>query len=184
MRYPIPQERLYLGNPEIVENREKAVAICAKSSARYQWLNVETCVRREGAAGRKFPAIRGPADVPKVLLDLYPDLAGAQELFVLLLVDSANQPIGAVDIAKGSLSATTVGPADIFRPVLMVPARAFFIAHNHPSGKTDPSPDDFDLTRTISQGAKLLGVRLLDHFVVTHDPKTWVSILTLRPDLF
>lgn len=44
---------------------------------------------------------------------------------------------------------------------------AYRLAHNHPSGEANPSPEDIETTRRLAQAGRILGVPLLDHVIVT-----------------
>lgn len=95
-----------------------------------------------------------------------PEMQGAAESFLVLLLDAKNRPLGWHLVARGSVSGCVVTIADVFRPVIAGGAAGFMVAHNHPSGDPTPSPDDTALTEVIARGAKLLGLRMLDHVIV------------------
>ena len=90
------------------------------------------------------------------------------ESFVALMVDSKNRPIAERVIALGGLSHCPVDPSQVFRAVLQESASGVLFAHNHPSGDPTPSSDDHALTQRLVEGARLLGVRVLDHVIVGH----------------
>jgi len=45
-------------------------------------------------------------------------------------------------------------------------AAGVIVAHNHPSGDPEPSPEDLAVTRRLREAGDLLGIELLDHLVV------------------
>ena len=92
----------------------------------------------------------------------------AIESFVALLVDSKNRPIGERVICSGGPSHCPVDPAQVFRTVLQESAHGVIFAHNHPSGDPSPSEQDLALTHRLVAGAKLLGIRILDHIILGH----------------
>jgi DNA repair protein RadC len=55
----------------------------------------------------------------------------------------------------------------IFQGALKANANAIIIAHNHPSGNLDPSPEDREMTRRIKEAGALLEIRLLDSLILT-----------------
>ncbi|MFM2420862.1 MAG: hypothetical protein RL385_5585 [Pseudomonadota bacterium] len=91
-----------------------------------------------------------------------------EELWALA-VDSRSRVISRCLLARGGLSACPVRPADVFRPLLREGAAGAVLIHNHPSGTAEPSADDLDLTTRIARAGELLGIRLLDHVIVTAD---------------
>jgi DNA repair protein RadC len=67
------------------------------------------------------------------------------------------------------VNASIVHPRDVFAPALEHNATAVIVAHNHPSGSPDPSPEDFDVTGRLKEAAKLMGISFINHIIVTKD---------------
>lgn len=99
---------------------------------------------------------------------LAPLLAGREtEAFVCIALDCAGGVIDAAILTQGSARATVVDPAQILRWALTrksVP-RSIILAHNHPSGDTEPSPEDIDITKQVAKATKAVGLVLLDHLI-------------------
>jgi DNA repair protein RadC len=57
-------------------------------------------------------------------------------------------------------------PREIFRPAIIHSAYAFVLVHNHPSGKTNPSNADLQLTERLAAAAQILQIQFLDHVIV------------------
>lgn len=63
--------------------------------------------------------------------------------------------------------------------------RAIYVAHNHPSGNANPSPDDVSTTaRAVQIIAQATDARLEDHVVVTWDRSEWSSVRSTNPEIF
>jgi len=90
----------------------------------------------------------------------------AQERFAILLLDVKHRLLGTRIITIGTATETLAHPRDIFREVIKQGATRLIVAHNHPSGNTDPSPEDIHLTCQLLAGAQLLGIPLLDHLIL------------------
>ncbi len=90
-----------------------------------------------------------------------------RECFGALFLDTQHGLISAEVLFRGTLDQASVHPREIARRALQLNAGALIIAHNHPSGVSQPSEADLHLTRTVKQALSLLDIRLLDHFVVT-----------------
>lgn len=88
------------------------------------------------------------------------------ESFVVLFVDVKNRLIACEELFRGSLTQTSVYPREVVKAALAHNAAAVLLAHNHPSGTTEPSEADRALTRALTQALALIEVRVLDHFVV------------------
>lgn len=91
------------------------------------------------------------------------------EVFIVLFLDVRLQLLSAVDMFRGTLSQTTVYPREIAKAALKRNAAAVVLAHNHPSGSAEPSAGDEHLTRTVKDALDVLGVKVIDHFVVAGD---------------
>jgi DNA repair protein RadC len=90
----------------------------------------------------------------------------SQERFAVLLLDTKHRLIGTQVITIGTATETLAHPRDIFREVIRQGATRAIIAHNHPSGSVEPSPEDITLTQKLLAGAQFLGIPLLDHLIL------------------
>jgi DNA repair protein RadC len=67
--------------------------------------------------------------------------------------------------------------SEILREAVVRNSPAVILVHNHPSGDSQPSPEDVDLTRTLIAASRLLDIQLVDHLVIGRD--SWSSLKTL-----
>ena len=88
------------------------------------------------------------------------------ESFLVLFLDVKNRLICADELFRGTLSHTSVYPREVVKAALSHNAASVMLAHNHPSGTVEPSSADLNLTHTLKQALDLVGVRVLDHFIV------------------
>lgn len=88
------------------------------------------------------------------------------EVFMVLMLDSQNCLIEAVELFRGTLTQTSVYPREVVKLALAHNAAAIILAHNHPSGVAEPSKADEMLTRSLKQALAMVDVKVLDHFVV------------------
>ena len=88
------------------------------------------------------------------------------EVFMILLLDAQNQLIEARELFRGTLTQTSVYPREVVKLALAYNAAAVILAHNHPSGASEPSRADEMLTGALKQALALVDVRVLDHFIV------------------
>ena len=70
------------------------------------------------------------------------------------------------DLFRGTLTQTEVYPREVLKRALRHNAAAVILAHNHPSGAVELSAADLDVTEALKAALALIGVRVLDHFVV------------------
>ena len=88
------------------------------------------------------------------------------ERFVALFLNGKHRVTGFAEVSRGTLTASLVHPREVFAPALRELAAALIVAHNHPSGDPEPSQEDIEVTKRLSEAGKILGVPLLDHVIV------------------
>jgi len=89
-----------------------------------------------------------------------------REEFVVVCLDASLTVLGWVRLHVGGLDASTVDARLVFGVALKAASSGLLVAHNHPSGKVEPSEQDKALTRRLRQGARLLGLRFVDHLIL------------------
>lgn len=108
--------------------------------------------------------IRQPSDV----YDYFRALGRAdQESFWVVGLNGTHKIVSADMISLGGANFASVDQRIVFRRLLRAEAVAFVALHNHPSGNPTPSQDDRHLTSKLREAGDLLGIRLLDHLVIT-----------------
>lgn len=104
-------------------------------------------------------------------------LAGKQrEVFALLLLDSSHRLIEYCELFYGTIDSASVYPREVIQLVLEKNAAAIILAHNHPSGNTEPSVADKKITQRISEALALIDVRVLDHIIVGEKPISFAEL--------
>jgi len=93
------------------------------------------------------------------------DYSPIQEKMTLLVLNTANKVIYSQVIASGMMNSIMCSPDVIYRTILQCKGNNFILAHNHPSGRIEPSEEDIQVTKKIIKGSKLIGLNLLDHIV-------------------
>jgi DNA repair protein RadC len=89
-----------------------------------------------------------------------------RERFRVLFLDKKNALIADEVQGTGTVDHTPVYPREVVRRALALQATALILVHNHPSGDPTPSRADIEMTRTIADVAKPLGVEVHDHVIV------------------
>ena len=67
---------------------------------------------------------------------------------------------------QGTIDSTTVYPREVVKEALRLNATKVILAHNHPSGNSDPSPQDIELTKKLKEILQIIDVKVLDHIIV------------------
>jgi DNA repair protein RadC len=112
-----------------------------------------------------------PEDVAKVfqkLLAAQDPIDQDKEHFWIMHLSARNTIKQVELVAVGTLSSMMLHPREIFRRAVTEGSASIILAHNHPSGETDPSDDDIQFTRRVHDGGELLSIPLVDHIIVSH----------------
>jgi DNA repair protein RadC len=99
-----------------------------------------------------------------------------QESFIVITLNSAHEVIAIRMVSVGTLDRTVVHPREVFCDAITDRAAAIVVAHNHPSGSTDPSNEDKKLTMRLRAAGVILGVPMLDHLIIAQG-KEYYSFL-------
>lgn len=89
-----------------------------------------------------------------------------REIFMALFLDNQHRVLVAQTMFSGSINSVEVHPREIIREALKINAASLILAHNHPSGRAEPSQADRVITEKVREACILLNIRLLDHVVV------------------
>lgn len=128
----------------------------------------------------KKAKINSPAMVAQVVRSLIQaenEESASQEHFYVIGLNNKNV-IQYVDLCSlGTVSETIVHPREVFRLAIIRSCSSIIIAHNHPSGVLKPSSEDIKTTTRMGEAGELIGIRLLDHVIVTMD-----SLLSMKEE--
>ena len=115
---------------------------------------------------RPGPVIGGPKEAFNVVRQ------GAnkdRESFYSVLMDTRGRLIGVEEVSRGTLNEVAVHPRELFKSAILSNAASMIIAHNHPSGDSTPSEADIELTKRLVENARMIGIPIRDHIVLTHE---------------
>lgn len=156
-RYPSIQELLDVTEEELVTIKGigKVKAKQIVSALKLARLN-PTC------AEDRF-TIRSPEDAYDYLSDMQ---YLQREEFVVLGLNTKNQVMFRKTIFTGSLNASIVHPRECFKALIKGSCASAIVSHNHPSGQPDPSREDIEVTKRLSESGKIVGIEILDHIII------------------
>ena len=117
---------------------------------------------REKMTGQNF--IRSPQAVADYLYAALRDRK--REVFKVLFLDKSLRILGERDLFIGTVDEAAVHPREIVKAALEFHASNIVLVHNHPSGKTEPSREDYEITQKIKAACQTVSVRVLDHIIV------------------
>ncbi len=88
------------------------------------------------------------------------------EVFACLMLDNRNHVIALRELFRGTFDGASVYPREVVKQALADNAAAVILAHNHPSGVSEPSQADIRITERLQQALALVDIRVLDHVIV------------------
>lgn len=115
--------------------------------------------RRSGVMPAK---VTGPADAVKLVSDI---IRRRQEHFIVITLNGAGCLIQRRTVFVGTVNRSLVHPREIFADAISDRASGIILMHNHPSGELNPSREDVLTTEKLLEGAKILGIEILDHVI-------------------
>lgn len=101
-----------------------------------------------------------------------------REIVKLVLLNTKNIIVKVIDVSIGSVARAIIEPKDILLEAIKIGAPKIIVIHNHPSGDSEPSLSDFEITDRIDKASKIMGIELLDHIVIGDG--NYVSIFSRR----
>lgn len=126
--------------------------------------------------------IKEPNDVVRILMNQmqYEKV----EIVKVLLLDTKCNIIKIRDIAIGGKNFVSIGMKEILSESVKIGSPKIILVHNHPSGNSAPSKQDYEVTFKLNQAAKLLGIELLDHIVIGKNEYTSIKSIENWQDKF
>ena len=108
-------------------------------------------------------------DSPQAVVTFLQEKIGREkkEHFYLLALDSKNNLVKINNVSIGILDASLVHPREVFKEAIQASAAKVIIAHNHPSGDTEPSGDDLIITKKLVAAGEILSIEIVDHIIIT-----------------
>ena len=97
------------------------------------------------------------------------------ERVVVVTCDTSGGLLRVAPLTYGSADRSLIPIRDVVTSVLGVGGTSFAVAHNHPSGSLTPSPQDTEVTMKLREAAATVGVRFLDHVILTET--AWARVL-------
>lgn len=134
----------------------------AKAAALLAVTEISKRCLKQDMLGKSF--IREPQCAVDYLVADFQDQK--REVFKVLFLDKAHAVLDARTLFTGTVDRAMVHPREIIRTALELHASALVLAHNHPSGRLEPSPEDRDITARLAAICESMSMKVLDHLIV------------------
>ncbi len=89
-----------------------------------------------------------------------------REHLMVIYLNARNEMIFKKPVFIGTLNANIAHPREIFHYAVQHNAASIILVHNHPSGNTDPSQDDIEMTKKMVEAGKIMGIEVIDHIII------------------
>ncbi len=107
--------------------------------------------------------IQAASDIFEYMAGRVPDET-KEHLFVLHL-NTKNQITKTELVSVGTLNAALIHPREVFKGAIKESSHAIILVHNHPSGDTEPSSADKQVTELLKKASTIIQIDLLDHII-------------------
>ncbi|WP_268626973.1 JAB domain-containing protein [Paenibacillus alvei] len=119
--------------------------------------------------------VRKPKDAADIAFAFLKNEYGSlpdREVFGVIWVNTKNIVVGLEIVSVGILNAAMVRPREVFMGGLLHNASSGIVFHNHPSGITNPSTEDIEVSKRLISAGELLSIHILDSLVLGEDSFT------------
>lgn len=110
---------------------------------------------------RKISSPGDAVDIGRIMLD-----GSDREKLLLCCLNTKNEPNSLNIVSIGSLNSSIVHPREVFKLAILSNSASIILFHNHPSGDTNPSKEDINITKRIKEAGKIIGIDLIDHIIL------------------
>lgn len=104
------------------------------------------------------------------------------EAFMVIFLDTKNQVLAHRIIQEGTVDRAAIYPRRIIEEALAHHSSGLILVHNHPSGRSEPSVEDRQLTRALVEATRAMDIRVVDHLIVGKDGHFSFAEGQLLPD--
>ncbi|MFJ5766921.1 RadC family protein [Lysinibacillus sp. NPDC093210] len=119
---------------------------------------------KESSMLYKQRRVRSPQDSYELFREYLGEVD--REHFVVVCLDTKNQPTNISMVHIGSLNASIVHPREVMKTAILSNSCSVLVCHSHPSGDPTPSPEDIDTTQRLYEAGQIWGIELLDHIII------------------
>ncbi len=108
--------------------------------------------------------ITTPEDIADIFIPLLRD--EVKEKFIVISLNSANKIIRYNTISVGNLTSSVVHPREVYKIAIENNSASIILIHNHPSGNSEPSRADIQITKKLIEAGKILDIQVFDHIII------------------
>lgn len=138
----------------------------------YQFNKVSLRLVNEKTYEYNPTTIRNSIDVVKFIDDMEDIRNHTEERVYCIAMNAKNNIVSFSQIAQGGMNTCNIDIKELFKTILLCNASKFILIHNHPSGDSTPSKNDYQTTEKVKEASKIMNIEFLDHIVVAQNGYT------------
>lgn len=108
-----------------------------------------------------------PYKLKEMLVQYFKAYEDEKERFIVMMFDTQLKLIGINLVSIGCINSVYVHMREMYRAAILCGATKIMTAHNHPSGRLEPSMEDYQLFKRAEEVGAIVGIEVLDNFVVS-----------------
>lgn len=162
----VEEVRLYAEKKGVAALTNNAVSLLSTKEQREKMKAFQSLVKLGYELEIESPQLRTPKDIANYAHSVMEKIR-VQESILVLSLNTKNQVLDYDIVSMGSVDFSYVHVRDIFRNAISNNASSIALVHNHPTGNTEPSKEDIELTKKVQESGDIMGIRVLDHVVVS-----------------
>ena len=113
----------------------------------------------------KGQSLNNSREAYHVLKPLFAQQADVEQAYFIFF-DGQNRVLSIEKLFSGSITAAAIYPREVVKRLITLRSSAFLMSHNHPSGNTDPSPEDQSITMQVGIATRAIHVAFHDHMII------------------
>ncbi|MCA9883995.1 MAG: DNA repair protein RadC [Anaerolineae bacterium] len=158
------------GLAEASATQLKAISGLGDAKATQILAALELAKRLNQHVSSNQPRVQNASDVVKLLQDMR---HLKQEQVRIILLDTAQHVKAIRTMTTGTVNASLIRVAELFREPIVEQCPAIILVHNHPSGDPTPSHEDKHITKAVVEAGDMLDIDVVDHIIIGNG--TWYS---------
>lgn len=110
-----------------------------------------------------------------MLRTIWPPDLDVRERFIIIAANNANYPLSYYELSSGGIAATIVEISFLLAFAALSGSKKIIVAHNHPSGRLNPSNEDIKITKKIDAALQHIDIKILDHIILVPNEGEYYS---------
>lgn len=125
---------------------------------------IELARRISKASAKSLLSFKDPSTIADYYMEDLRHLS--YEKVIVAFLNARGDFIGDKEMFKGTATASLASPREVFIEALKNDAVNIVLIHNHPSGDSSPSKEDYQLTEKLLIAGKMIQIPLIDHIII------------------